>query len=129
MGESQDTRGVSLAQWSLKDLCWEQGDTELQCTRIYRTHHDCWQAGELHRFPAMIPRNPYSDSLGVEKSNLSISPRPSEYLEAIYLGWYPTENRVPVTMSSLPPRKVTHSSIWHLSDILRYSSPGKQRHF
>lgn len=65
---------VSLAQWSLKDLCWEQGDTELQCTRIYQTHHDCWQAGELHRFPAMIPRNPYSDSLGVEKSNLSISP-------------------------------------------------------
>lgn len=65
----QDTRGVGLAP------CWEQGDIE-RCNvpGFIKLIMIVWQAGELHRFPALKPRNPYSDSLGVEKSNLSISP-------------------------------------------------------
>lgn len=125
----QDTRGVSLAQWSSKDPCWEQGDIQMQCVRIYQTHHDCLASRSITQISSHDTQKSLFRFFGAEKSNLPISSGLQSILKLFTWVGILERNRVPVTLSFLPLRKVTHSSIWHLSDILRYSSLGKQRHF
>lgn len=70
------------------------GDIEMQCTRCIKVHD--WQAGELHRLLSLIPRGPYSGSLG-QTIQTSISPQAFSIFKLF------TWTGIPQGTESLPP--------------------------